>query len=372
MSIQISTESHLPHITGRVITVQTKYIMDINDFYNGYGVATTCAEQTIENPNLILPSIGTKFIQYHYLSNLTGTYWDDVVLGDITTEKTTARNASWVDTSGWDLNKKVLVTYTWSNASGKDIIVPGDQSSLEIDIKTSLESEDSPYIIDVDTGDAERVAWKYFNMYNPDIILDDPDDSESTINYGPFRLPDGLVAPTYDPYVANDNDKIVRLQNDWIEAKPLPAREKYKGKTILSIKGYSKYNLSYGLSENINTINDQDFLLTPYEKRETRLQLKGKLPTDNGNDLITLDDTARWRFYDYEKTEFGIDGYAYTLFFEYRPERWDRLLKQYPAPTLPATTGPGDATAIAANVINEYKSIDFYSILLTPLFNTGI
>lgn len=355
MSINVLRESHEPHITGSVTDVSTKYRMDFRDFARGWGAATLC-DGTIINPVWSLPTIGMKYIQFYDIPGLIGTQYDDVVLTDITTEKTGGRTQEFFDFSGWDLDKSIDVVFTWTNSGRKDIIVPGDQSSLQIDTKVSLDLVQTDWIVDADTGVATSATIRFFWAYNPEIILEDEDDSTKDINYGPYRLPDGLTSPA-------DDEEIHSLQRRYREVNEKFPYETYVSKTIVEITGYSKYNLSFGLSEYLDTINDRDFLMTPYEKREIRLQSKNRQPTDAGNDLIALDDTAKWRFASHEKEEFGIDGYKYKLTFEYNKNRWDRLVKQ---------CAWMDSEAIDAITINDYPKIDFYTLLMSPLFNTGI
>ena len=333
MSIQILEGSHTTHITPSVITVTTKYLMNIGDFYAGWGIAMD-GYGNIINTNFRLPTIGDKYIYYHYLSDLVGTFWEDVVLSDITEERKTAIDTQSVDYSaGWDLTRKTEVTYTWSNSGKKDIVVPGDESSLKFTLKTNTEIETTDVIIDSVTGVETKASDLYFTKQNPTIYFTNVDDegNSTTTSKGAYV---GNTA-AWKKYHRDNNES--------------PAHEIYKTSTILTVTAYSKNSYTFYLSDNINKINSIDFLEVPYVKRENRLSSKNKGPTYKYTDIYTQDDTEKWLFYDFSKDEFGGDLYKYELYFLYNKNKW--------------TTWYG-------STVNEYSKIDFYSVLLDPLFDT--
>lgn len=334
MSIQILTESHAPHLTASTVSVVTKYIMDTNDFYNGFGRATLC-DGTLVNANFILPSIGMKYVQYYFLPQLVG-YWQDVVLGDITSEKTSAHDFGSIDNSSWDLDKKIVVTYSWSNTAKKDIITANDQSSIRFDITTNTQLETTDLIIQVGEGGTIRYAPDvFFTQTNPDIIFysTDDDGNPKSTNKGPYNS----ASESFKRYHRDNNES--------------PAHEKYTTQTVLTVTLYSKNNYFFLLSDSLNKINSVDFMANPYSKREQRLQEKGRSPTFQATDIATQDDSGKWLFYDYTKTESGIDLYKYEMFFLYKHDQW--------------------VDWFGAEV-DEYLAIDMYAVLLNPMFNTGI
>lgn len=340
MSIQVLTDSHMPHLTPSTVSVSTKYVMDINDFFNGYGVVTLC-DGTVVNTRFLLPSIGMKYIQYYYLPQLLG-YWQDVVLGDITTEKTNARSLELIDTTGWDLDKKIIVTYTWSNTAKKDIITANDQSSVRFNIETNTQVELTDLIIATD-GTVTSAAHTFFTLKNPDIILY-VSDTESD-DRGPYTAPLDSEGGTAGA------DEKASLQRHHRDNNESPAHEKHTTQTILTVTAYSKNNYFFLLSDNINKINSVDFISNPYSEREQRLQSKDRFPTYEFTDIASQDDTEKWLFYDYTKVESGIDLYKYDFFFLYKTDAW---------------------TSWYGSDVDEYVKIDFNATLLTPMFNTGI
>jgi hypothetical protein len=317
--------------------------MNINDFYSGYGVAVNGAGDVV-NANFILPSIGMKYIQYHNLSLLIGTFWEDVVLNDISSAKTTAQSPGDFDVSGWDLDKMVEVQYTWSNNGKKGIIVPDDASSLKFEIDTTTQLSTTDLIIDVVggimpdpedpftaggsvKGDPHLASHLYFMEKNP-TIYKWVTDAGVPLNLGPYV--DATIG----------QQRYHRTENE------APAHEVYGTQTILTVTGYSKNNYMYDYSKNLNKINNTDFLASPYDKRELRLAAQGKLPTYDATDLATLDDSYMWLFYDFTKTEHSIDIYKYELFFLFKPTAW---------------------TTYFDVIVTEYEEVEFQSLLIDPL-----
>jgi len=332
MSIRILTDSHIPHITASNISVPTSYLMTINDFYNGYGVALN-ADGTTYNSNFILPQIGTKYIQFYFLNNLTDTFWSDVVLTDITGNKTTAQSPGDNDTSSWDLDKMVEIIYTWSNSGKKDIVTPGDPSSMKFELTTNTQIETTDLVVDavVDPGKQYLASDLYFSEKNPTIYIYG-NEGEEPVDKGPYED-------------ATDAEKRYHRENN-----DSPPHEVYATNTILTVTAYSKKNYTWLLTDNLNKINSKDFLANPYTTRESRLIAKGRLQTADYTDIATQDDSYKWLFHDFLKTESGIDMYKYTFTFLYNPDTWRDF---YGA------------------LVTEYEEIDF-TVMLNNLFNIGV
>lgn len=343
MAIYFSSDSHLPHITGSNIDVSTQYFMDRESYFAGVGQLIDNTGNIIDS-NFILPTIGTKYIDYYFLSNLVGTYWEDIVLNDITPEHTTAKNVvdPVISDQGWDLNKMVLITFTWTNTAQKDIVTPGDQSSIKFVLDTNTQLETTELVLDVDGGTTYLASDLFFTKTDPIMYYyfnDDNGDpqSESRGNYTDTGPESAAERRAFRQYHRQNNDS--------------PSHEVYTTNTILIVTIYSKWSANYSLCDNQNKINSEDFLNEIYGLRETRLNSKGRQPTDAGNDLNVEDDTFRWLFDDYTKVESGIDMYKYELIFKYKPDLWTKWY---------------------GSNVNEYEQINFKTVLLDPLFNTGI
>jgi hypothetical protein len=336
MPIRIDTDSHMPHITGSNISIPTTYYMNINDFYNGFGTAINGQGQVVST-QFPLPTVGSKYINYYFLPNLIGTYWEDIVLNDITCVKTTGRDVDAEDFSGWDLDKIMRVTYTWTNAGKKDIVTPGDQSSMKFDTETNTQLETTDLVFDVDfPNDLPQLASHlFFNDRNPDIIVysTDSEGNPTSENEGPYDVADTAL----QRYHRENNDS--------------PSHELYTTNTVLTVTAYSKNNYTYQINDKLNYINSADFLSDTYGAREYRLGKKNKQPTTKKNDIDSHDDTWQWRFHDYTKTESGIDLYKYEMVFHFKVDTWAEWY---------------------GVEVQEYKTMNFFAELLTPLFNQDI
>lgn len=335
MSIKfLKDQGHLPHVTGSNISIQTKFLMDVNDYFNGIG--TLIDDQGIEIEDWILPTIGDKYIDFYFLDNLIGTYWEDVVLTDVTPDKTTARNTTdpVIVIGGWDLNAKVAVTFTWSNSGLKDIVTPGDESSMKIELQQNVQLETTDLIVNHDSGVVTSAADKYFEEKNTDIIFYSTDDNGQP------------TSENLGSYVGNTlENKHYHIQNN-----AYPAHEVYTTNTVLFITLYSKFNFNYLFADNENSVNNKDFLQQPYNERNARLAFKNKRPTDGANDLISVNDTGRWRFHNVVHTESGIDIHKYVLEFHYKQDKWNIWF------------------GVSSD---EYPVIDMYDTLIKPFFTTG-
>ena len=334
MSIIFLQDSHVPHVTKDVNDLRTSYIMTKNDFFNGFGVLLASDGVTVLNNNFRLPTIGDKYIVYHFLGSLAGTLWEDLVLNDITLDLKTSRDTSVIDNNFFGIDNHIVIVYTWSNGGEKDSITPNDQSSMEFEIETNTELVTTDLIIDT-AGTQSLASHEYFTTKNPTVFFYSTND-------------DG------DP-TATDKGKYNTLDEEWQryhrDNNESPSHEVYTTKTILTVTTYSKRNYNFLLSDNLNKINNTDFIVQNYNRRDQRLLDKGKQPTSQFTDIATVDDSYRWLFFDFNKSEHAIDIYKYDLFFLYKPDKW---------------------TTWFDSTVDEYEQINMYETLLAPQFNTGI
>lgn len=330
MSIRFLAKSHETHITGTGISVKTQYVMDVDDFMAGFGTLILPDSGSVEN--FTLPTIGDRYIDYHFDSGLDGCFWESVVLNDITEQRTTGREAgSTLGTEGWGRGTQTILTYTWTNTGAKDYVCPGEATSMKFDIETNTEIIQSDLIINFVTGVQTSAAHEYFTGKNPDVTYYIVGDDGKTT---------GTVEGSYNS--VTDGDRRYHRENN-----ESPTHEVYNTKTILRVTLFSYINFSYLLSDNLSAINNIDFFEVAYNFREAALVAKNKKASDGGNDLITNDDTFKWLFYDYSKEQFGVSGYKYVLYFLYKPDTWKKFF---------------------GRDVAEYAEIDFQNTLILPFF----
>lgn len=329
--IQMISGSHQTHITAGVITVTTQYVMDVEDYYRWWGNLYD-ADGVTYLYDFYLPRIGDNYILYYNIYTSTETFWNDIVLTDISEDRQKAYSSTWFDTTGWEGHLKTLVTFTWSNTGKKDMIVPGDPSCFRFFVETNTEVSTVNLIHDVDTGAGTEVKDTYFTQKNPSVIhyYEDDDGNEQSETIGNYNS----VSAYWKNYYRENNDA--------------PEKEVYHTKTILTATLYSRYNYQFLMSDNINKINSTDFLQDVNNAREVRLLAKNKLYTYEDSDLSTVNDTERWLFFDYTITEMANNIYQYDLYFLYKPDKWTRW---YGA------------------TVNEYSKINFYTALIYPFIN---
>lgn len=333
MSIRFISPSHESHITSSTITVTTQYLMDSNDFYRGFGELIDC-DGNILNSDFPLPGIGQKYNQYYFLEEQTGTMWDDVVLNDITESRNNARDGNLpFDTSGWNKDTMTLVTFLWTNNGEKDAVTPGDPSSTKFEVETNTNIiTTNSYKKD---GDELPIIFAdlYFKSFNPEIFIDTVDDEGDPIT------------KSLGNYVGN-----TLVNQKWhIDHNDSPPHEVYDTQSILKVTLYSKNNFAYLYNDNLKKINSVDFLTVAYNRREQRLLDKNRVPTFEASDITSVDDTFRWLFFDYSKTEHSIDIYKYELFFIYKADTWKKWY---------------------GSDVDEYiNPINFNNVLIEPTYN---
>jgi hypothetical protein len=307
--------------------------MDTDDWYNGFGELFDNNGNLI-NANFILPTVGDSYIDYYFLPNLAGTYWADVVLNDASEDRKAAKDVGAIlGNNGWDLGRKTLLTFTWTNTGLKDVVTPGDESAMKFELETNVQLEQTDLVIRNIDGVVKLASHLWFTEKDPDIIFyfTDDDGNPDSTNQGPY---DGNTT-AWQRYHRENNES--------------PAHEVYTTNTILTITAYSKFNFTFLMADHVNSVNDRDFYIQPYNERNARLASKNKKPTDGANDLLTVIDTGRWRFHDYTHTESASQIHKYSMVFHYQPTKWNEWY--------------GSTT-------DEYPEIDLYDTLIKPFYNT--
>lgn len=340
MSIKILAKSFGEHRTIDATTVTTSYSMAWEDYYNGVGDLVDVNGDIITT-FFYLPWEGDSFSIYYNTNYLLG-----VVLTDITMEPTNGLINPF-DTTGNDLDKEVIIVYTWSNEGSADTKRNNEASSWKIRYNTTQEERSIDNYTDVLTGDTVVWAHKYYTNTNPDMIMEDDED------LGAYTDAAGHVAagpPT-------------GIQQSFIDftIDRVPELTRTYNKTVVNITAYSSDVKGATLSALLNKINQYDLLQNLYTQKELALIEKNKLPGYDQNDWINADDTNKWKFIDWDMEDLGNSFFEYVFYFEYNDgERsdgagtWDRVFD----PNFPENFG-----ALHYIQTDRYEEVDFYDLI---------
>lgn len=310
MPIKILKKSFAEHRTIDSITTSIQLQMTWQDYYNGFGELVVGADETdIINSNYILPFEGDSygiFFQTNYLSSL--------VLTDITMEPTTARVfTNPVDLTKQDLDKEVVITYTWSNQGANDTKRVDEASSWKISYETTLEVIGLDNYVGSVAGTKFYWPDKYLTVLNPQVVLTklDSDGNEEEVG-----------SPTYGLY----NTESTAIKKRYIDSirEEIPVVQKRIPKTTCTVRAYSRDVKGFELTQLIGKVNSVDFLEFVYTRKEEALIAKNKLPGYNANDWININDAGLWMFIDWEMEDMGNGFFQYDFTFEFDGIGWNK------------------------------------------------
>ena len=329
MSIKFLTRSFEEHRTVDSITVTTMYQMTWEDYYNGVGDLVDGNNDLITT-DFYLPWEGDNFGIYYSTS-----YLSDCVLTDISMEATDSVIEAF-DSTLQDLDREIVVVYTWSNDGDSDTKRLNEASSWKIRYETTMETITLDAYIDSigETGSVRYWPNQYYTELNPDIkgTKTGSDGKKVAVNYGKY----------------NDNDEA--LQNLFIDATRdrIPEIIVRVPKTTCIITTYGSFVQGNKLAQLVGTVNDRDFLQYVYQQKEAALSAKNKQASYTDNDWIGGDDNGQWLFVDWDMEDTGNGFFEYTFYFEFDKEGWNAY---------------ADAE-IGIIYLDIYKEADFYNQIL--------
>lgn len=303
MSIKILAKSFSEHRTIENTTVTTSYQMTWEDYYNGIGDLIDVHKNLIA-ANFRLPWEGDHFSTYY-----NTTYLNDIVLTDISMEPTQGI-VNPFDLSGQDLDKEVIVIYTWSDEGRQDRPRGDEASSWLIRFDTTLESKSLGTYRSTVAGardpDGVLRTWanQYLTQFNPNMLM--LDDNNEEVDYGPYNDGEESRQQKYAEFVAND----------------IPEMEYRIPHTTVTLTAYSNFLIGKTIADNLGSINSVDFLGPIFSKKEEALLAKNKLPGYSSNDWLDGDDSGKWLFIDEETEDMG-SYFQHDFTFEYNPNRWN-------------------------------------------------
>ncbi|MCK4260428.1 MAG: hypothetical protein KAX49_15740 [Halanaerobiales bacterium] len=344
MSIQILSDSFKEHRTVDSMDVTTRYMMSMNDYYNGYGNLYN-SDWTFMY-EMYLPWEGDNYGLYY-----DTLYLNDCVLVDISMEPTEAVTNEFdgegIDTSGFDEHKKVIVTYTWSNSGEADARRKNEASSWKFRYDTNLEYKNVDTFV-YHTTDGEKslklkYEWShvYLTALNPNIkmTITDAEGADEEKDYGAYNSAD---------------DAIKRKYIDTIK-DTIPQLERREPHTTCTVTAYSSYVQGANLAEYVGSVNSLDFANRVYTQREEALITKNKMPSYDANDWLNKIDAGLWMFLDWSMNDLGNGFYEYELTFEYNVRGWNKYYEYI-----------DEETEININT-NQYQTIDFYNVIFNGM-----
>jgi hypothetical protein len=336
MSIKILKKSFTEHITVKNTVIETAYQMTWEDYYNTIGDLVDQNKDLI-TANFHLPYIGDSFDVYYSTGWLT-----NAVLVDISMEATNALVEEF-DTTLQDLDREVIVTYTWSNDGDIDTQSRNEAGSWKIRFDTTLETVGLDNY--VGSVDGTKFFWanKYLTELNPQVVLTKLDDDGAEEEVG---------APTYGLY----NTESTAIKKKYIDSirDEIPIVQKRTPRTSCTVTAFSSEIKGGTLVELIGKVNSVDFLQFVYQQRDAARTAKNKTIKSTGNSFIGGDDTGKWMFVDWDMEDIGNDFFEYTFIFEYDKIGWN-------------TYADADMTLD----VLLYKTENFYNAILLGMDNTS-
>lgn len=334
MSIKYVSPSFEEQVDLDNLTITVTARMTWEDYYNGFGDLVN-QDGEIQVSNYSLPFLGDNYSIY-----FNTVYNKSAVLTNINTEGTEGRDVVF-DNTFQDLDKTVIVDYTWSDNGASDAKRLNEASSWKIRYETTLnEVSVDTYIAAIGEDTGKKIIWaeKYLDQLDPTISIE---------------LPGGYTG-AYSGGSANDKKEY----RDAI-ANEIPELIKRTPRITVTLTAYGSEIKAFTYAKSVGKVNSTNFLGRVYSQKELALLEKNKLPSYDANEWLNVTDEGHWLFIDWAMDDLGNGFFQYDLTFEFedlqRPTpdgEWNRFF---------------ETDIVGFIELDMYDKIDFYDVLLSGM-----